>query len=96
MTPNEYNKSPKSKNKNNSKAGSVHENIEIDDKSLDHILHNNTLLMVLAIQFISNDRTVWSDTVRDLKEINNQSLATQAKKGDNWFLWCLLSKNLLI
>ena len=34
------------------------------------------------MQIISNDKTVRSDTVNDLKEINNQSLATQAKKGE--------------
>ena len=38
--------------------------------------------MDLAIQIIVNDKTVRSDTVQDLKEFNNQSLATQAKKGE--------------
>ena len=33
------------------------------------------------MQIISNDKTVRSDTVQDLKDFNNQSLATQAKKG---------------
>ena len=37
--------------------------------------------MEIAIQIIANDNTVGSDTVEDLKEYNNQSLATQAKKG---------------
>ena len=36
----------------------------------------------MAGQTISNDQTVRSDTVHDLKEFNNQSLATQAKKGE--------------
>ena len=36
--------------------------------------------MDLAIQLIANDKTVRSDKVQDLKEFNNQSLATQAKK----------------
>ena len=36
--------------------------------------------MKLAIQNIANDKTIKSDTVQDLKEFNNQSLATQAKK----------------
>ena len=38
--------------------------------------------MELAMQIISNDKTVRSDTVQDLKEFNYQSLATQAKKGE--------------
>ena len=38
--------------------------------------------MELARQIISNDETVKSDTVHDLKEFNNQSLATQVKKGE--------------
>ena len=39
--------------------------------------------MDLAIQIIANDKTVRNDTVNDLKEFNNQSRATQAKKGDS-------------
>ena len=38
--------------------------------------------MELAIQLISNDKTVRNDTVQDLKEFNQQSLTTQAKKGE--------------
>ena len=38
--------------------------------------------MELAMQTISNDKTVRNDTVQDLKEFNSQSLATQAKKGE--------------
>ena len=38
--------------------------------------------MELAIQLISNDKTIRSDTVQDLKEFNQQSLTTQAKKGE--------------
>ena len=34
------------------------------------------------MQIIANDKTVRSDTVQDLKEFNNQSLAAQAKKGE--------------
>ena len=33
------------------------------------------------MQIISNDKTVRSDTVQDLKEFNQQSLSTRAKKG---------------
>ena len=38
--------------------------------------------MKLALQFISNDQTVRSDAVQDSKEFNPQSIATQAKKGE--------------
>ena len=40
--------------------------------------------MDLAIQINANDKTVRSDTVQDLKKFNNQSLATQAKKGEEF------------
>ena len=40
---NENLKSLKSKNKNSLKAGSVHENIEINDEYLDETLHYNNL-----------------------------------------------------
>ena len=38
--------------------------------------------MELAMQIISNDKTVRIDTVQDSREFNFQSLATQAKKGE--------------
>ena len=38
--------------------------------------------MELAMQIISNDKTVRNATVQDLKEFNSQSLSTQAKKGE--------------
>ena len=38
--------------------------------------------MELTIQIISNDQTVRSYTVQDLKDLNSQSLATQVKKGE--------------
>ena len=38
--------------------------------------------MELAMQIISSDKTVRNDTVQDLKVFNSQSLATQAKKGE--------------
>ena len=38
--------------------------------------------MELAIQLISNDNTVRNDTIQDLKEFNQQSLTTQARKGE--------------
>ena len=34
------------------------------------------------MQLISSDQTVRNDTIQDLKEINQQSLSTQAKKGE--------------
>ena len=38
--------------------------------------------MELAKQIKSNDKTVRSDTVQDIKEISTQSLPTGAKKGE--------------
>ena len=38
--------------------------------------------MELAMQIISNDKTVRNDTIQDLKEFDQQSLTTQAKKGE--------------
>ena len=34
------------------------------------------------MQIISNDRIVRNDTIQDLKDFNQQSLTTQAKKGE--------------
>ena len=38
--------------------------------------------MELAIQLISSDQSVRNDTIQDLKDFNQQSLSTQAKKGE--------------
>ena len=38
--------------------------------------------MELARQILSNDKTVRNDTIQDLKEFNQKSLTTQAKKGE--------------
>ena len=38
--------------------------------------------MELAMQLVSNDKIVRNNTVSDLKEFHNQSLTTQAKKGE--------------
>ena len=38
--------------------------------------------MELALQIISNDKTVRNDTIQDLKEFNSQSLSTRAKNGE--------------
>ena len=38
--------------------------------------------MELAMQLSSNDKTVRNNTIQDLREFNQQSLTTQAKKGE--------------
>ena len=38
--------------------------------------------MELAVQLISTDQTVRDNTIQDLKDFNQQSLSTQAKKGE--------------
>ena len=38
--------------------------------------------MELAMQLVSSDQTVRNDTIQDLKDFNQQSLSTQAKKGE--------------
>ena len=60
----------------------MHENIEINENYLDETLDKSDIGMELAMQIISHDKTVRSDTVQDLKQFNNQSLATQPKKGE--------------
>ena len=78
-------KTKSSKKNNILKAGSVHRTIEINDKYLEEVFHNNNLWMELAMQNSSNDQTVRDDTNQDLKEINSQSLTTQAKKRTTSF-----------
>ena len=39
--------------------------------------------MELAMQCISNDKTVRIDTIQDLKDFDQQSLTTQAKEENN-------------
>ena len=41
--------------------------------------------MHLAIQIIANVKTVRNDTVKDLREFNNEHLASQAKKREQIF-----------
>ena len=81
LTSNENSKKTKT-NKNNLKGGSVQENIEISEHYLDKILENMDSLMELAMQKISKDKTVKNDTIQDFKEFHQQSLTTQAKKGE--------------
>ena len=38
--------------------------------------------MELAMQLISTDQTVRNNTIQDLKDFNQQSLSTRAKKGE--------------
>ena len=38
--------------------------------------------MELAMQMISNDKTVRNDKIQDFKDFKQQSLTTQAKKGE--------------
>ena len=64
------------------KGGSEHEIDEIDDEYLDGFLHNTNLETDLAMQIISEGKTVRSKTVQDLKAFNSQSLATEVKKGE--------------
>ena len=52
--------------------------------------------MDLAMQIISSDKLVRSDTKEDLKDFNNLSLTTQVKKGEQLVSMILLSKKLLI
>ena len=72
------------KSKNKLKDGA---NIEINDEYLDeNVLNNNNIKMELAMHIVSNDKTVRSDTVQDLKSFNSQSLSTQAKKREQLVL----------
>ena len=71
------------RNKNILKADSVHKNIEINDEYLEEILYKYDLSMDLTMQIISNDETVRSNTVKDLKEFNSQPLATEVKKREH-------------
>ena len=48
------------------------------------------------MQIYSIDKTVRSNTVNDLKEFNNQSLATHAKKGEQLVSMMPAIKKLLI
>ena len=60
----------------------MQEKIDINHDCLDEFLHNINFYMELAMQIISNDKTVRSDTIQDSKDFISQSLTTQAKKGE--------------
>ena len=50
--------------------------------------------MELAMQIISNDKTVRTNAIQDLKEFNCQKLTTQAKKGEQLvFMMPAIKKN---
>ena len=46
------------------------------------------------MQVISNDHRIKIETVQDLKEFNSQSLATQAKKGEQTVIMMPAIKNI--
>ena len=48
------------------------------------------------MQLSSNDKTVRNDTIQDLKDFNQQSLTTQAKKGEQLVSLMPAIKKLLI
>ena len=52
--------------------------------------------MGLAMQIISNDQTVRSDTVQGVKDFNSQSLATQGENGEQLVSMTPANKQLLI
>ena len=61
----------------------MHENFEFSDPFLYEILNYNDKKMDLAMQIISNDKTVRNDTIQDLKEFTSQPSSSQAKKGQH-------------
>ena len=48
------------------------------------------------MQIISNDKSVGKDTIQDLNDFNQQSLTTQAKKGEHLVSMMPAIKKLLI
>ena len=72
----------KTKNKNVLKGGATCDIIEINEHYLYKILDNSDCYMEVAIQLISDDKIITSDTVQGMKDFNSQSLSTQAKKGE--------------
>ena len=59
----ETNTKSNQRNKKVPKGGSPHENVEIDDDCLDKILHNINHHVELAMQIISNDKTMRNDVI---------------------------------
>ena len=66
--------------KSKEKCGSLKETFDNIDEYLNETLHNINLWMELGMQNISNDKTVRSNTVQDMKDFNVQSITTQATK----------------
>ena len=89
---NSKNKTLKNKSKKILKGGaSQAENIEIDDEWFYETIFRegirkkmviHFIKMELPKQFISSNKIVKSNTVKDLKYFNSQSSTTQAKKGE--------------
>ena len=77
----------KSKNKMKSVA-----NIEINDKSLDESFRKNNPQLDLAMQIISNDQTVRSDTAQDFKKFNSHRIG-DSNWIKKWFFRWLNLKN---
>ena len=73
---------PATNKKSKLDVGSMYQIDENNDEHLGEILHNNNLYKEIAMQIISFDKTVRSNTVQELKNFNSQSLAIQAKKGE--------------
>ena len=61
------NESVKSKKSKLKRCGSV----EINDQYLDEILDNNNIYIKLAMENVSNDRTIRSETIQHLKNFNS-------------------------
>ena len=76
------------KSKNKLKGGG---SIETEDICLDEILPKNNLQTDLTKQTISDNKTVRSDTVKDIREFNSKSLAIQAKTKEK--LVCMIPAN---
>ena len=73
----------KTRSKNVLKAGSVQEeNIVFNEHYLDKIPKTNDFQMELAMQISSTNQKVRINTIQDLKDFNQQSLSTRAKKQE--------------
>ena len=70
------------------KAGSVHENVELNELYLDENLLKRDLQLGLAMPILSNGNSVGSDTVQVLKNINSQFLSTQKRRTISFYDAC--------
>ena len=60
----------------------MNKTVELNDGYSDENFHSINLYMELAMQVISNDETVRSNTVQNLKDFESQCLVAQVKKGE--------------